>query len=182
VYGVIREIADNDPINAKRYPGTALVYFGVEDGGHGTSHRYALEQLAQAKAQPVIVEHYSEALGESLAQFVQGESVTTRSGHSGRVVEQSGQLVKVLEDSGATRTHYAVELKLHEDDDEPDDQEIIDQLQDGLMETFQSERVHLIIPTLSTVLCAADGCVQMSSSDMNTQIDMLINMLSPLKT
>jgi hypothetical protein len=183
--GIIRELADDDPINSKRYPGTALLNFSREEGGHGTSHRYPLHTLALAKGIKTIeVDPIPEHIDLS-PTFNIGELVTTRTGHAGTVIEKWGRIVKVKEDSGVVHLHHANDLQLAISDDEPDesdDQSVVDVVSDALTDTFQSERLHLLIPTLATVLCAADGAVEMNSSDMNTQIDMLIQQLTELKT
>ena len=173
---MIRDVGDNDP--HKRYPGTLLIYFSKEDGGKGTSHRYAVNEV-----QPYADQKPNAA---PAPEFVNGSAVITRTGHNATVISQRGREVTVQDDNGTTRVHHASTLRLDVDDDgisEDETSSLIDNLQDALMETFESESIRVIIPTLATVLGVAEGWeTQVSKADFRAYIETLTAFLDELKT
>jgi len=171
------------------YPGKALVNYSAADGGHGTSHRYALDELALVNRDAVSpnqlqVKLTSEEVAAAfetndaesqITTFQAGQQVITRTSQSGVVVSQSGGLVRVQEEHGGVRAHHAVDLLASDDSRSL-------ALESVLMETYVSESVRLIAPTLAYVLAVADGWSRdVSAVDFRARIDILTTFLNDLK-
>jgi len=111
-----------------------------------------------------------------ITTFQAGQQVITRTSQSGVVVSQSGGLVRVQEEHGGVRAHHAVDLLAS------DDWSISRSLESVLMETYVSESVRLIAPTLAYVLAVADGWSRdVSAVDFRARIDILTTFLNELK-